>query len=141
MKRNAAFALASAIGLSPNYAQAAGNGFDGKWNAAHECKDAPGGGDAFTVFYSGNITNGNINITRRKEGVDGYFHLTGHVNSDGTTSNLHMAGQTGLPKYNVRHVKSGIVFDYPVTGSFTPNRAVLQRADGVRDCTITLTRG
>jgi len=143
MKRQIARTLAAAaLMLSPNYAQAAGQSFEGAWNLTHDCKGAPGGGDAFTVFYPAKVDkNGNIDGMRRKKGVDGYFHLTGHINPDGTTDNLNMEGQTDLPKYNVKHVNAGIKFRYPLSGSFTSDEAILKRGDGQRDCTITLRRG
>jgi hypothetical protein len=133
---------AAALALSASYKEARAESFAGTWQLTKSCDEAPNGGDAFAISYGGTIdNNGNLSFTHLRKGEDGYAHLSGHVNPDGSTNNLRMEGQTVRPKYTLGHARPGIIYSFPVAGKFpNPKRGELRRADGKRRCTLTLTR-
>ena len=131
--------LLMALPLSAAFAQV--TKFDGAWNVVlicppHNAEDDDAKG--YTHRFDGQVINGELSATHKKEGEPGWHFLHGRIKETGDAS-LRLEGIVNNPKYAINEAPRGKPYTYRVKATFEGNSGSGERVTG-RVCTFTFSR-
>jgi adenylate cyclase len=103
--------------------------FDGTWRITVDCPQDPGGAQAFTLKFVGQVTEGVLRGQNGTEGLPGSMTLSGKIQTDGSAW-LTANGLSGRQAQTLGGLPPGTKYQYSVTARFEGAKGVGTRNQG-----------